>query len=143
MYVEIVRMPYDNQDASIIDKFFRIAQASGLTNIGESGDWTPENFKKMLENPRPFLGIQMAREGTSPDIKGVPVGAAIMGGAAAKAGITAGDIIIEFNGKTVTSSKDLVEIITSCRVSDTVRIKVKRGTEEIELSAVLGAAPLY
>src|SRR5207245_1528943 len=50
--------------------------------------------------------------------------------AAAKAGIKAGDIIIELNGQTIVRQAQILHILGEKYEGDTVTVKVKRGKEE-------------
>ncbi len=64
--------------------------------------------------------------------------------AAAKAGIKAGDIILEFNGQKITQDNSMAKIITSFNPGDKVTLKVLRparaggGGEELIIDVILG-----
>ena len=60
------------------------------------------------------------------------------GGAALKAGIRRGDIIIGFNGKEIKNSTDLTEGIESVNPGDKIAVRVDRGGEEIEIEVIMG-----
>lgn len=59
-------------------------------------------------------------------------------GPAEKAGIEAGDVIIEFNGKPVAEMKDLPRIVADTPVGSTVPVKVMRKGKEVAVVAVVG-----
>ncbi|MBP7775993.1 MAG: Do family serine endopeptidase [Acidobacteria bacterium] len=59
------------------------------------------------------------------------------GGPAAKAGVEPGDVIIEFNGKTVENRDDLVGYVTRTAPGSTVPIKVLRDKVEKRLSITI------
>ena len=59
------------------------------------------------------------------------------GGAAAKAGIKAGDIIIEYNGRPVANSDALVKMVVSTKPGSTVPIKVLREKQEKTLNVTV------
>ena len=62
------------------------------------------------------------------------------GGPAAKAGLQAGDVIIEFNGSEVDNSDELIVMIRSKNVGDKVKIKYKRGNLTKEVTVTLAAS---
>ncbi len=80
---------------------------------------------------------------------GMPEGAYVYevteGSAADEAGIQKGDIITRFDGRTVTSSDDLVEILSYYNVGETMTVVLQRanGTtyEETSLEVTLQGAP--
>lgn len=59
------------------------------------------------------------------------------GSGAARAGIKPQDLILQVNGKEIDSRAKLVFTISKHRVGEKVRLQVKRGAEELEISAVL------
>jgi len=85
---------------------------------------------------RGFLGINIA-DLTSDDIKelgiditqGVIVDNVVDGGAAQFAGVLPKDVIVEANGKKIKSSPELLEILGSERVGDTVTLTINRYGE--------------
>ena len=62
---------------------------------------------------------------------GYPEGAVVngvtSGGPASESGIRRGDIITEFNGKTISSYKALEDAIKDSKVGDTVTVKLYRS----------------
>ncbi len=62
------------------------------------------------------------------------------GGPAAKAGLRAGDVIIEFDGSEVDNSDELIVMIRSKNVGDKVKIKYKRGNLTKEVTVTLAAS---
>ncbi|HVH28859.1 MAG TPA: trypsin-like peptidase domain-containing protein [Vicinamibacterales bacterium] len=59
------------------------------------------------------------------------------GGAAARAGIEPGDVIIDFNGKPVTKYDDLVKNVTATRPGTQVPVKVMRDRQERTLTVTV------
>ena len=57
---------------------------------------------------------------------------------AAKAGILADDIIIEFAGKEVTNFETLARAVRAKKPGDKVKVRVTRGDEEVELEMTIG-----
>ncbi len=69
--------------------------------------------------------------------KGALVSSVESGGPAAKAGITRGDVILEFNGQPVKSRDDLVRLVTGTKPGTTVPVKVMRDRQEKTLSVTV------
>ena len=61
--------------------------------------------------------------------------------AAEKAGLKIGDIIIEADGKKITTMDELNEIKNSHQIGDEMKVKVNRNGEEKELTITLGEQP--
>jgi len=66
--------------------------------------------------------------------KGAVVSSVQPGGAAAKAGMEPGDVIIAYNGKPVTSRDELVRMVVATKPRTTVPIRVLREKQEKTLS---------
>jgi serine protease Do len=95
---------------------------------------------------RPYIGItgldlneQMAK--TYKLVVGVYVKSVEDFSAAEKAGIKAGDVIVEAEGKKITKMDELNEIKNSHKIGDEIKIKVNRNGEEKELTVTLGEQP--
>ncbi|GAB4135852.1 MAG: M20/M25/M40 family metallo-hydrolase [Bacteroidia bacterium] len=65
---------------------------------------------------------------------GMKIDGVTSGKPAEKAGVKAGDIMIEFNGKAIQSTKDYMMQLSTVKPGDVVPIKVKRGTETVSLT---------
>ncbi|AWM37682.1 putative periplasmic serine endoprotease DegP-like precursor [Gemmata obscuriglobus] len=63
-------------------------------------------------------------------------------GAAAKAGLKVGDIVVELNGKPVTTSTTMRDQLASLRSGDVVTVKAKRSEEIKNFKLTLGRAEL-
>ncbi|MPM14342.1 hypothetical protein SDC9_60704 [bioreactor metagenome] len=92
---------------------------------------------------RPGIGITVTT--ITEDIAAendVPVGAyvesVVIGQPSDIAGLLAGDIIVEANGKTIKTQDDLVSVIKSCLVGDELKIKVYRDGEYLDLTIIIG-----
>ena len=59
------------------------------------------------------------------------------GGAADKAGVQPGDVIIEFNSRPVTKSDDLVKMVVATKPGTTVPVKVMRNKQEKMLNVTV------
>jgi serine protease Do len=65
---------------------------------------------------------------------GAVVSSVVPEGPADKAGIRAGDVITEYNGKSVPNSNDLVKMVTATKPGTTVPVKVMRQARERTLN---------
>ncbi len=54
------------------------------------------------------------------------------------AGIEAGDIIVEANGKTISDHEELVDIVLGCMIGDELQVKVYRNGEYLDLTIMIG-----
>jgi len=70
------------------------------------------------------------------DIKGVALGGVTKGAPAEKAGMRAGDIIIELAGKKIENIYDYTFAIEALKVGEAIKAKVKRNEQVIELEVV-------
>jgi len=68
---------------------------------------------------------------------GALVGAVSQGGAAAKAGIEPGDVIVGYNGKAVKNSNDLVSMVTATKPGTSVPLRVMRDGKEQTISVTV------
>ena len=87
----------------------------------------------------PFLGVQMNRFEQDP--VGVTIASIIPEGAAAAAGLRAGDRIIEVEGTVVEGS--LREVLEQFRVGDHVQLSIVRDEDDMSLMVRLGRRPEY
>lgn len=85
--------------------------------------------------PKPYIGIvgtSITQENSS--LYKLPVGALIMevteGSPADKAGIEVGDIVTQYNGKTVMGMDTLGELVSNSKIGDTVSVHIIRNGDE-------------
>ena len=64
------------------------------------------------------------------DQKGALISDVVAGDPAEKAGLRAGDVITEINGKTVANTHELLLLIAGLRVGETIKVKVFRDGQE-------------
>lgn len=88
------------------------------------------------QDQRPFLGIQLEQGAAQPTISTV-----IAGGSAQKMGLQAGDVILAFNGTATPTTQALIGQIRGAKVGDVIKVKVKRGDQELQLEGKLGTRP--
>ena len=98
----------------------------------------------------PYLGLAGAQELTLTEAArlglnrttGVYVTEVDRGGPADLAGIEAGDLIINLEGRNINSYEDLVALLfASYRPGDTIRLQVLRGNNEFPVEVELGSRP--
>ncbi|HEY9729754.1 MAG TPA: HhoA/HhoB/HtrA family serine endopeptidase [Chroococcales cyanobacterium] len=104
----------------------------------------------------PFLGIRMAtltaqlaqqnnRDPNSPfivpEIDGVLVVQVIPNSPAATAGLRRGDVVVEIDGRSVTTADQLQRIVENSGVNQVLQIKVQRGKQTETLSVRTGELP--
>ena len=97
---------------------------------------------------RPYLGVYL-RDLSSEladylgvvSTKGTLVADIMPGSPADKAGIKAGDIILEINGMTINNSTDLTEKISKMSVGQKVELKILRDKKTITINLTLEEKP--
>jgi len=99
---------------------------------------TAEQLIKTGKATYPLMGISVdsAYAGGGARIANVP-NAILPGGPAAKAGLKAGDIILEIDGKAVANSDELIVAIRSHNVGDRLTVKFQRGSATQTVSLTL------
>ena len=79
--------------------------------------------------------------GSVPDfgegVKGVKFADVREGTPAAKAGLKAGDILVEFDGKTIGNLYDFTYALRAKKAGDEVKVKVMRDGKPLEVSVLL------
>ncbi|WP_350454770.1 S1C family serine protease [Slackia heliotrinireducens] len=85
------------------------------------------------------INAEVAQYNNLPTDKGVYVAAVYSGTAADEAGLETGDIIVKFDGQSITAPEELQLAVRGCAVGDTVDVVVNRGGEEITISVTLGS----
>ena len=94
--------------------------------------------RELIENGQiehAYLGVSLAAEG---DARIVQV---VEGSPAQEAGLRSDDVVTEIDGKRVTSGDELRAAIDAKKPGDTIRLTVRRGSDEREFSAELTSRP--
>ncbi len=73
------------------------------------------------------------------DIKGVPFADVVSNSPAAKAGLKAGDIMVQFDGKAIQSLNDYAFVLRQKKPGDVVSVVVKRGGQDVKVNVTLEA----
>ena len=90
----------------------------------------------------PIIGVILDRQYQGEGVKILGEGEADQpsvtpGGPADQAGLQAGDVILEFEGRPMTTPDELVVAIRSQSVGDQVTLKVQRGSAELDVTMTL------
>jgi serine protease Do len=90
---------------------------------------------------RGWLGVsiqemtpELAKSFGLKDNKGALVAQVVTGSPAEKAGIEQGDVIVEFDGKAISESKDLPQVVASTPVGKSVNVKLLRNGKTLDRS---------
>lgn len=93
--------------------------------------------RSLDERSKGFLGISMDRE-NSP-AKGVRIGEIIPGGAAERAGMENGDVILSVNGEDIGNMRQLQKLVTGLKPDQKVKVQLLRNDKAKELELSLGS----
>lgn len=143
--------PLFNLDGSVVGINTAIfSPTGGSVGIGFS---VPANTAKSVVNQlvkfgetrRGWLGVKI--QAVTPDIaesmgldkpRGALVADVTPDSPSAKAGIEAGDVIVEFDGRNITDSKELPRVTAETEVGKEVSVKIIRDGKEKEIKVTLG-----
>jgi len=120
---------------------------AGVTERIASGESRPQ-FVKVAEPPRPVSGSSGGGGGYGPYFGSIPdmadqknAGVRFAdvreGSPAGKAGLKAGDNMVEFDGKPIQNLYDFTYALRAKKAGDTVRVKVVRDGKPMEVDVVL------
>jgi serine protease Do len=142
--------PLFDMEGNVIGINTAILGRNGSIGIGFS---IPSNSAKTVikqliefgETKRGWLGVRIqdvTQEIADVEKLGEPRGALVASVAenspSNKAGIKAGDIILEFNGEKIQQMKELPAIVARTEVGKNVKVKIWRNKKEINKNVVLG-----
>lgn len=88
--------------------------------------------------PPGALGIRLAQVESPAVIDDVKAGSA-----AERAGLEVGDVVLKIDGKEIANSSQLIATVKSHQPGDKIELLVKRGDQELTISAVLGSFIQY
>ncbi|MBL8681656.1 MAG: trypsin-like peptidase domain-containing protein [Myxococcales bacterium] len=95
--------------------------------------WMGVSIRDVHESARRSLGL--------PDTHGAMVMDIHPQGPAVAAGLQPGDVIRSFDGRDITTSSDLAWQAATAGVGHSVRLRVRRGAQELDVTMVLSAMP--
>ncbi len=109
-----------------------------------AGEGGPEHFEFAFGGTGSYLGVELTpltsglrKYFNAPDGKGVLVGDVIKDSPADKAGLVAGDVIIEVNGKPVSGPGDLVRALRDVEPGDRADLRIVRDKSQMSVSATV------
>ena len=116
------------------------SESGGSDGVGYAipGETTKRVAAELIEDGKvehAYLGVSLEDDGVA---KLVTVRA---GSPAAKAGLRTEDVVIEVDGESIETGDDLREAIDAKKPGDELKLTVRRGDEERELTVELGARP--
>ena len=104
---------------------------SQLIEFGETRrGWLGVKIQAVTDEIAESLNLDKARGALIADVTRT--------GPAEKAGIQAGDVVVEFNGRPVTSMRDLRKIVAETPIGSKVPVKLLRKGEEVMVTAEVG-----
>lgn len=90
---------------------------------------------------KPYIGVSVEDVSSEMTSYGLPAGAVVRsvtdGAPAAQAGLQANDIITAVDGTEISGSNDLVQIVTSKKAGDTLKLSVYRQGQTLELTVTV------
>ncbi|HXW33839.1 MAG TPA: trypsin-like peptidase domain-containing protein [Acidimicrobiales bacterium] len=108
----------------------------------------PQLRKGGVHGSNAYMGIeiqditpQLRQEYGFEPTQGALVDAVTTGSPAESAGVEAGDVIVAYNGKAVTSAQDVTTDVRASKPGDKVTLTVWRGTEKLSIEITLGTQP--
>ena len=142
--------PLFNMDGDVIGINTAILGPSG--NIGIGFSIPSNNAKKVInqliefgETKRGWLGVriqyvtsEIAEVEKLDKPRGALVASVAEGSPSEDAGIKAGDIILEFDGKIIEEMNELPKIVAATDVGKTVKVKIWRNQRELTKNIILG-----
>jgi serine protease Do len=106
-------------------------------SIRDHGRFIRPWFGAMMQPLTPQLIQQLGL----PDAVGALVLVTYAGSPAEKAGLEPGDVIIEYNGRPISDHIDLRNRVAESSLGETVKLKVRRGKQLLDLQTVIAPEP--
>jgi serine protease Do len=97
-----------------------------------------EQIGKPVKPATAVVGVVFATDSDGAKAEGAKVDEVTEDGPAAKAGLSAGDVITEFDGKEVSTADAVRAILRKKKPDDEVEVVVRRGTKTLTLTVTLG-----
>jgi serine protease DegQ len=87
------------------------------------------------------IGMDAPDSGKRPGTKGVLIAAVVRGGPAERAGVKAGDILVEVDGKPVPDSSTMLNVVAATEPGKTALLKLIRGSADVSIKITVGRRP--
>ena len=88
---------------------------------------------------RGWLGVDLDTTGHRQT--GAVIAAVNHGGPGARAGLHPGDLVVSINGERVENTRELIRDVSAVNPGGTARLRVRRGTQSIDLNVTVGRRP--
>ena len=135
--------PRDTPDTLNYEGAAAVAKLMGLIARSLATRETAPDFVEQVAPQMTTRGVMRAYLGTIPDyaeeVKGVLLSGARKGGPADKAGVRAGDIIVELAGKEIENIYDYTNAIEALKIGEKAKMVVQRDGRRVELEVVPGS----
>ena len=135
--------PRDTPDTLNYDGAASVARLMGLVTRSLGTRESPPDYVEQVAEQGQTLGRLRAYLGTIPDyaeeVKGVMLSGARKNGPADKAGVKAGDVIVELAGKKIENIYDYTHAIEALKIGQQVKIVVMRREKRVSLNIVPGS----
>lgn len=133
-----VHKPTDDVEKINVPGMRRVCQlvSEAAVELADSAERPKfQNVPSSRTGRRSYLGVVPASDQGG---NGVAVGDILKGGPAEKAGLKAGDLIVQVGDTKISGLKDLMPDLQKRKGGDRVKVKVRRGSEEVTLDVTLG-----
>ena len=90
-----------------------------------------------IQNVTPEIGESLGISAKA----GALVNDVVAGGPAAKGGVMAGDVVLNVNGKAITSASDLTRQVALAHAGQPIKLEVLRGGTHVQLTVISGLRP--
>ncbi len=135
--------PRDTPDTLNYEGAASVARLMGLITRSVAMRESPPDYIEHVEKKQQSIGRLRAYLGTIPDyaeeVKGVLLSGARKNGPADKAGVKAGDIIVELAGKKIENIYDYTHAIEALKIGKKVNMVVLRKGKRVKLVVVPGS----
>ncbi|MBV9216119.1 MAG: PDZ domain-containing protein [Acidobacteria bacterium] len=125
-----------------------IVALAAAAGFGQKTD-TPQVYSWSFDSNSGYLGVQtqeVTKENFSKfglrNVQGVAVEKVVENSPAAAAGMRDGDVIVKFNGESVTSAAKLTRLIMEVTPDHQATVTVNRGGAEQDLTVTIGKRPM-
>ncbi|MDF2670960.1 MAG: peptidase, partial [Paenibacillus sp.] len=121
------------------------AQGIGFAIPTSTVNTVLQNMMNGVKMPQPYIGVGLSdiqdewvKQLNLENNKGSVITTVENGSPASKAGLTAGDVILEVNGEAVTNSTDVTTKIKALKADDKVTLKIMRDGKKVDTFVIIG-----